>query len=84
MWKEAKVQEEEEEEVAATEVEHQEQAVFTRESLTYEEGEVACRVIPGERNCEIETAVWIWPVSYYVLWNTAGWVADENLRNRAL
>ena len=25
------------------------------------------RVIPGERNYEIETAVWIWPVSYYVL-----------------
>ena len=22
---------------------------------------------PGDRNCEIETAVWIWPVSYYVL-----------------
>ena len=25
------------------------------------------RVIPGERNCEIETGVWIWLVSYYVL-----------------
>ena len=24
-------------------------------------------VPPGDRNCEIETAVWIWPVSYYVL-----------------
>ena len=32
------------------------------------------RVIPGERNCEIETAVWIWPVSYFVLQKLAGWV----------
>ena len=33
----------------------------------------------GERNYEIEMAVWIWPVSYYVIWKPAGRVLGQIL-----
>jgi hypothetical protein len=45
------------------------ESLHPKEAVNNEFGEhqAVYRVIPGDRSYEIETAVWIWPVSYYVL-----------------